>query len=49
LHNVLGQALSTRQFTGGTDVPTKGLAAGTYLLTVQVAGQAPTTRRVVVE
>ena len=50
LHNVLGQRLLQRTFAGAaTELPTTGLAPGTYLLTVQVAGQAPAVRRVVVE
>lgn len=50
LRNVLGQTLAARAFSGtATDVPTAGLAAGVYLLTVQAGGQAPATRRVVVE
>ena len=50
LRNVLGQSLLQRTFAGaGTEISTTGLAAGTYLLTVQVAGQAPAVRRVVVE
>jgi hypothetical protein len=50
LHNVLGQRLMQRTFTGNaTELPTAGLASGTYLLTVQVAGKAPAVRRVVVE
>ena len=50
LRNVLGQRVAQRAFTGiTTEVPITGLAAGTYLLTVQVAGQAPAVRRVVVE
>jgi hypothetical protein len=50
LRNVLGQLVSQRSFAGtSTDVATSSLAAGTYLLVVQVAGQAPAVRRVVVE
>ncbi|HLK98766.1 MAG TPA: T9SS type A sorting domain-containing protein, partial [Hymenobacter sp.] len=50
LHNVLGQQVAQRTFTGAsTEVSTAGLASGTYLLTVRVAGQAPAVRRVVVE
>ncbi len=50
LHNVLGQRLLQRSFAGATtELPTTGLAPGTYLLTVQVAGQAPAVRRIVVE
>jgi hypothetical protein len=50
LRNVLGQQVAQRTFTGAaTELSTAGLASGTYLLTVQVAGQAPAVRRVVVE
>jgi hypothetical protein len=50
LCNVLGQRVAQRTFAGAaTELPTTGLAAGIYLLTVQVAGQAPAVRRVVVE
>jgi ABC-type transporter Mla MlaB component len=50
LRTVLGQVVSTQSFSGNAaTLPTTGLATGTYLLTVQVAGQAPATRRVVVE
>ncbi|MCC3156009.1 M12 family metallo-peptidase [Hymenobacter sp. 15J16-1T3B] len=50
LRNVLGQRVAERSFSGtATEVSTTGLAPGTYLLTVQVAGQAPAVRRVVVE
>jgi hypothetical protein len=50
LRTLLGQAVSTQTFGGSSaTLPTTGLAAGTYLLTVQVAGQATATRRVVVE
>jgi hypothetical protein len=50
LHNVLGQQLQQHRFAGSsTELGTAGLSAGTYLLTVQVAGQAPAVRRVVVE
>ena len=50
LRNVLGQRVAERTFSGSsTEVSTAGLTAGTYLLTVQVAGQAPAVRRVVVE
>ncbi|MDO7874128.1 GEVED domain-containing protein [Hymenobacter sp. ASUV-10] len=50
LRTVLGQVVATQTFGGNAaTLPTTGLAAGTYLLTVQVAGQAPATRRVVVE
>ena len=50
LHNVLGQLIRTRAFSGsGTELSTAGLAAGTYLLSVQAEGRAPSVRRVVVE
>ena len=50
LLNVLGQRVAARSFTGATtELATTGLAAGTYLLKVQVAGQAPAVRRVVIE
>jgi hypothetical protein len=50
LRDVLGRELLQQRFSGtGTELSTTRLAAGTYLLTVQVPGQAPATRRVVVE
>jgi len=50
LRNVLGQQVSTRNFSGSeTEVYTTGLAAGTYLIVVQSDGRAPSVRRVVVE
>ena len=50
LRNVLGQLVSTRTFSGSTtELPTTGLAAGTYLLTVQLQGHSPSVQRVVVE
>jgi hypothetical protein len=50
LSNVLGQRVAQRTFAGASaELPTTGLAAGTYLLLVQVAGQAPAVRRVVIE
>ena len=50
LRNVLGQEVARRTFSGSsTELATAGLASGTYLLTVQVAGQVPAVRRVVVE
>ncbi|MDO7849881.1 T9SS type A sorting domain-containing protein, partial [Hymenobacter sp. M29] len=50
LYNVLGQVVSTRSFGGsGTELPMAGLAAGTYLLSVQTPGRAPSIQRVVVE
>ncbi|MBH8569003.1 IPT/TIG domain-containing protein [Microvirga sp. STS02] len=50
LRNVLGQLVATRAFSGSaTELPTTGLATGTYLLTVQAEGNAPSIQRVVVE
>ena len=50
LRTLLGQTVAQRTFDGnGTALATNGLAAGVYLLTVQAAGQAPVTQRVVVE
>ena len=50
LRTVLGQTVITRTFSGtATELPMSGLAAGTYLLTVQAAGRAPSVQRVVVE
>ncbi|GAB2945781.1 hypothetical protein GCM10027048_08560 [Hymenobacter coalescens] len=50
LYNVLGQQVAQRRFAGSNaDLSTTGLAPGTYLLTVQVADQAPAVRRVLVE
>ena len=50
LRTVVGQTLATRRFSGGgTELPLGGLAAGTYLLTVQAAGRAPSVQRLVVE
>jgi hypothetical protein len=50
LHNVLGQVVATHAFIGtATEMSTAGLAAGTYLLTVQVKGQVPNVKRVVLE
>ena len=50
LRNVLGQMVASRRFSGSaTELPMSGLAAGTYLLTVQAAGRAPSVQRVVVE
>ncbi|MGI4884601.1 MAG: DUF3500 domain-containing protein [Janthinobacterium lividum] len=49
LRNVLGQTIATHAFSGSAaDVPTDGLRAGTYLLSVQVANQAPVSRQVVI-
>jgi hypothetical protein len=50
LRNVLGQTIATRAFSGNTtELSMAGLAAGTYLLTVQTEGRAPSVQRVVVE
>ncbi|WP_210518480.1 IPT/TIG domain-containing protein [Hymenobacter terricola] len=50
LRNVLGQTVGTRTFSGTTtELPTTSLASGTYLLTVQMDGRAPSIQRVVVE
>ena len=50
LRNVLGQLVATRTFSGsGIELSTAGLATGTYLLTVQTDGNAPSIQRVVVE
>ena len=50
LRNVLGQTVATRTFSGSaTELPMSGLAAGTYLLTVQAAGRGPSVQRVVVQ
>ncbi|RTQ46264.1 hypothetical protein EJV47_22305 [Hymenobacter gummosus] len=50
LRDVVGRTVATRSFSGaGTSLPTAGLAAGTYLLSVEAPGLAPVTRRVVVE
>jgi hypothetical protein len=50
LRNALGQTIATRTFSGSTtELSTAGLASGTYLLTVQTDGRAPSIQRVVVE
>ncbi|WP_201987337.1 IPT/TIG domain-containing protein [Hymenobacter rubidus] len=50
LRTVLGQTVATRTFSGTTtDLPTTNLAAGTYLLLVQMEGRAPSVQRVVVQ
>ena len=50
LRNVLGQLVATRTFGGSTtELSTTGLAAGTYLLTVQTDRHAPSIKRIVVE
>jgi hypothetical protein len=50
LRNVLGQRVASPTFSGSsTELSTAGLAAGTYLLSVQLENQSPVTRRIVVE
>jgi len=50
LRNVLGQIVATRTFRGSAiELPLSGLAAGTYLLTVQAAGRAPSVQHIVVQ
>jgi hypothetical protein len=50
VRNVVGQLVATRTFGGSTtELATASLAAGTYLVTVQVAGRSPSTRRIMVE
>ncbi|MDO7874712.1 IPT/TIG domain-containing protein [Hymenobacter sp. ASUV-10] len=50
LRNVLGQTVAQQHFSGSrTEVSTTGLAAGTYLLSVQAEGEAPTSRRIVLK
>ena len=50
LRNSLGQLVATSSFQGATaDVPTAGLAAGSYVLSVQAAGQAPVNRHVLLQ
>ncbi|MBD2770197.1 IPT/TIG domain-containing protein [Hymenobacter sp. BT664] len=50
VHNLLGQLISTRTFSGKTaELATTGLPTGTYLLTVQVGERSPSIQRVVVE
>jgi hypothetical protein len=50
LRNTLGQTIATKSFRGtSTVVPTAGLAAGTYVLSLQVDGNAPVTHRFVVK
>jgi hypothetical protein len=50
LRNVLGQLVATRTFSGATtELSMANLASGTYLLTVQMDGRAPSIQRVVVE
>ncbi|RZK45648.1 MAG: T9SS type A sorting domain-containing protein, partial [Hymenobacter sp.] len=50
LRNMLGQTVASSLFMGSsTKVSTTGLAPGTYLLSVQPAGEAAVTARVTVE
>ncbi|MDO7874711.1 M12 family metallo-peptidase [Hymenobacter sp. ASUV-10] len=50
LSDVLGRPVVQHSFGGSaTELSTNGLTPGTYLLRVQVKGQAATTRRVVIE
>ncbi len=50
LRNTLGQAVATGSFSGiMTQVPTTGLASGTYVLTVQPAGETAVTSRVTLQ
>ena len=50
LRTLLGQLVRTQALRAGTtDLPTDGLATGTYLLTVQVPGEPGITQRVLVE
>jgi len=50
VRNVLGQTVVQHSFSGSrTEVSTIGLAAGTYLLSVQAEGQASTTHRIVLK
>ncbi|MGI4823358.1 MAG: DUF3500 domain-containing protein [Janthinobacterium lividum] len=50
LRNTLGQTVAASLFTGSsTRIPTVGLAPGLYVLSVQPAGEAALTSRVVIE
>ena len=50
LRNLLGQTVVSQLFTGTTTkISTVGLSAGTYVLTVQPAGEAAVTARVTLE
>ena len=50
LRNVLGQTIAANSFRGdAVQVPTAGLPAGTYVLSIVADGQAPATQRVVVD
>ena len=50
LRSILGQVMATSTFSGSaTELPVSGLAAGTYLLTVQTESGTTRVQRVVVE
>lgn len=50
LRNAVGQTIVTKQFKGdAVEVPTAGLKAGTYVLSLEVDGKAPVTHRFVVK
>lgn len=50
LRSLTGQVLSTRRFSGSAvQVPTTGLAAGTYVISLQADDKAPATHRFVVK
>ncbi|WP_324680323.1 DUF3500 domain-containing protein [Hymenobacter sp. GOD-10R] len=50
LRNTLGQTVATKSFQGNAvEVPTAGLKAGTYVLSLEVDGQAPVTHRFLVK
>ena len=50
LRNVLGQTVATQTFRGDAIVvSTEGLAAGTYVLSLEADGQGPVTHRFVVQ
>ncbi|RTQ53740.1 DUF3500 domain-containing protein [Hymenobacter gummosus] len=50
LRNEIGQTVANGTFSGiKTKVPTKGLAAGLYLLTVQPSGEQPVTTRLTLQ
>ena len=50
LRNVLGQTIVTQAFKGNAvAVPTAGLKAGTYVLSLEVDGNSPVTHRFVVQ
>lgn len=49
LRNILGQQLGSGSFSGSSaEVPTSNLPIGTYLLSIEVAGKSPVTRKVLV-